>query len=157
MNVDIYCLVCRYFNELGIIVSVFKHEQQQVLLLFNIQLGRCQPSGSSSSHSLLHSTIEWQRRYLWVNTEPFCHYTHKNLGTKQAPFRKQKFRIYLDDLINVKYVCIDNYTHGSEMTISIADHEKYTFLNKVEPSPKSTKTSIFVREKRWRMRKKWST
>lgn len=41
-----------------------------------------------------------------------------------APYRQQSFKLYLDDLTNIKYVCIDNYTHGSEMTISIAENEK---------------------------------
>lgn len=54
-------------------------------------------------------------------SEPFCHFTHKNLGTQMAPFRQQHFIIYLEDLTNVKYVSIDNYTHGAEMTISIAE------------------------------------
>lgn len=62
--------------------------------------------------------------YSIFDVEPFCHYTHKNLGTKMAPFRGQQFRMHLEDLINIKYIVIDNYTHGSEMTISISDHEK---------------------------------
>jgi hypothetical protein len=52
--------------------------------------------------------------------EPFNHFSHKNLGTKQAPFRGQKFKLVLEDMTNIKYLEIDNYTHGSEMTISIA-------------------------------------
>ena len=59
-----------------------------------------------------------------IYEEPFCHFSHKNLGTKMAPFAAQEFKLYLDDLINVKYICIENYTHGSEMTISIANHPK---------------------------------
>lgn len=30
-----------------------------------------------------------------------------------APFRGQQFRMHLEDLINIKYIVIDNYTHGS--------------------------------------------
>ena len=30
-----------------------------------------------------------------------------------APFRKQAFRLHLDELTNIKYIVIDNYTHGS--------------------------------------------
>lgn len=40
-----------------------------------------------------------------------------------APTRGQQFKLYLDDLINIKYISIDNYTHGAEMTISIADRD----------------------------------
>jgi hypothetical protein len=47
------------------------------------------------------------------------------MGTRSAPFRPQHFTLQLDDLTNIKYIVIDNYTHGSEMSISISDHEKY--------------------------------
>ena len=56
-----------------------------------------------------------------MHLEPFCHYTHKNLGTKMAPFRAQGFRLSLNNLTNIKYITIDNYTHGAEMTIGISD------------------------------------
>ena len=36
----------------------------------------------------------------------------------------QVFHIYLDNLTNIKYISINNYTHGSEMTISIAKEHK---------------------------------
>lgn len=62
-----------------------------------------------------------------------------------APFRGQQFRMHLEDLINIKYIVIDNYTHGSEMTISISDHEKYATFYSAESSPRFTRTSTFVR------------
>lgn len=58
-----------------------------------------------------------------VIVEPFCHYTHKNLKWKEAPFRSQDFMIVLQQMVNVKYIMIDNFTHGSEMTISIGQQE----------------------------------
>lgn len=58
------------------------------------------------------------RLILWV--EPFNHFHHKNLNYNSAPFMSQMFLIYLDNLTNIKYISINNYTHGSEMTISIA-------------------------------------
>lgn len=51
------------------------------------------------------------------------------MGTKMAPFREQEFKLYLDDLTNIKYISIDNYTHGAEMTISISDSEQYISRN----------------------------
>lgn len=59
--------------------------------------------------------------------EPFNHFHHKNLNYKSAPFMAQVFHIYLDNLTNIKYISINNYTHGSEMTISIAKEHKYFF------------------------------
>jgi hypothetical protein len=61
---------------------------------------------------------------LTYRTEPFNHYHHKNLNYKSAPFMSQKFYIYLDNLTNIKYISINNYTHGSEMSISIAKEHK---------------------------------
>lgn len=55
--------------------------------------------------------------------EPFCHYTHKNLKWKEAPFLPQSFQITLDKLTSVKYIKISNFTHGSEMTVSISQEE----------------------------------
>lgn len=46
-----------------------------------------------------------------------------------APFRQQEFTLYLDDLTNIKYISIDNYTHGAEMTISIGDREEYGWVH----------------------------
>lgn len=37
-----------------------------------------------------------------------------------APSRSQSFKLYLDVLTNIKYLCIDDYTHASQMSISIA-------------------------------------
>lgn len=44
-----------------------------------------------------------------------------------APSHTQSFKLYLDELTNIKYIVIDNYTHAAQMTISIAENEKYTF------------------------------
>ena len=52
--------------------------------------------------------------------EPFCHYTHKNLKWKEAPFNSQDFMLTFQELTNVKHIAIDNFSHGSEMTISVA-------------------------------------
>ena len=51
--------------------------------------------------------------------EPFCHYTHKNLKWKEAPFNSQDFMISFKSLVNVKHISIENFTHGSQMTISV--------------------------------------
>ena len=52
--------------------------------------------------------------------EPFNHHTHKNLPYKEAPFLSQIFTIYLEHLTSVKNLCVDNFTNGSQITVSIA-------------------------------------
>ena len=80
--------------------------------------------------------------------EPFNHFHHKNLNYKSAPFMGQIFHIYLDNLTNIKYISINNYTHGSEMTISIAKEHKYISIYETAlHSRKSTRTSMSVRER----------
>lgn len=59
--------------------------------------------------------------------EPFCHYTHKNLKWKEAPFLPQSFQISLGKLTCVKYLKIKSFTHGSQMTVSIAMNEAGPF------------------------------
>ena len=40
----------------------------------------------------------------------------------------QTFQITLDRLTAVKYIKIDNFTHGAEMTVSIAENESGNFV-----------------------------
>ena len=44
-----------------------------------------------------------------------------------APFQQQKYILYLNQLTNIKYISIDNYTHAAEMNISIAYDEQTAF------------------------------
>lgn len=61
----------------------------------------------------------------------------------------QVFHIYLDNLTNIKYISINNYTHGSEMTISIAKEHKYFLVYETALcSRKYTRISMSAREKR---------
>lgn len=49
----------------------------------------------------------------YLTIEPFNHFHHKNLNYQNAPFMAQVFILYLDNLTNIKYVSINNYSHGS--------------------------------------------
>lgn len=66
--------------------------------------------------------------YQPINLEPFCHHAHKNLKWNVAPFLSQSFVIYLEKLTNIKYIKIDNFTNGSEMTVWIAQKEGGEFV-----------------------------
>jgi hypothetical protein len=67
----------------------------------------------------------------------------------------QVFHIYLDNLTNIKYISINNYTHGSEMTISIAKEHKYFFIYKSALHfRKYTRISMSARERHSKNREK---
>lgn len=57
--------------------------------------------------------------------EKLCAYTHKNLNWRVAPLQQQSFVLEMDILHNVKYVIIEGFSHGAEMTISVAEYSKY--------------------------------
>jgi len=72
-------------------------------------------TSNKSLNPLIFTLYEKMMPYVFLVTkkEPFNHFHHKNLNYKSAPFNAQVFFIYLDNLTNIKYISINNYTHGS--------------------------------------------
>lgn len=92
----------------------------------------CSNISDSNLRELLESIefrfIEKQQDYerkLPRNAEKLCPYTHKNLNWRVAPLLPQSFVLEMDTLHNVKYLIIEGFTHGAEMTISLAEYSKY--------------------------------
>ncbi|KAL4455312.1 hypothetical protein ABPG74_012464 [Tetrahymena malaccensis] len=58
----------------------------------------------------------------------FCQYTNRNHSWKTALFQQQNILLDLHEMTNVKYLVIDDFKYGCEMTISLSEFKSGPYI-----------------------------